>query len=108
MPSDAENLFFAAGGYIFLHDIEGEWSVFLNDTWAWACADCEDIPPEDYDEVAALFRHYGMAGVFWWVYQKRKTYPEFPDYKEMILCVDRMQQAKEDYNNRGKKEENTP
>ena len=80
----SEKLFAASGGY-FLYD-DG-WYVNLNDTWYYACADCEQINKNDYDIVADWFKKFGDAGVLYWVYTKRGNFPEIPKYKKLIELI---------------------
>ncbi len=86
--SEPERLFAASGEYyIFVREDDG-WSVFLNDTWYYACADGEEIPPCEYEKVADLFRRFGEAGVLYWVYKRRGHLPQIPRYRRRIEAVD--------------------
>lgn len=57
--TEPEKLFIAADDGCFYYN-DG-WHIFLNDTWYWACSDCEEIPKDKYEEVADLFRAFGRA-----------------------------------------------
>jgi len=85
--SEPERLFAASGEYyIFVREDDG-WSVFLNDTWYYACADLEPIPPCDYEKVADLFRRFGEAGVHYWVSVQRGYDPQIPRYERRVKAV---------------------
>lgn len=85
--TEIDKLFAAAGEYIFDQGEDKQWFVFLNDTWYWACSDCEEISAEEQNEVAGLFREYGRAGVIYWVTKKRGHASEFSPEKEMAIAV---------------------
>lgn len=80
--TEAEKLFRAMPNYFFY--FKGKWSVNLNDTWYYACADVEGIEPEEYDRLARYIIDYGYGGVLYWVYLKRKHMPDIP-YTERRL-----------------------
>lgn len=63
-------------------------AIDLNDTFFWACADCEEIPDECLVEVDDLYSRYGLCGVYYWVCKRRGTWKvEFKDIQRMIDFV---------------------
>lgn len=80
-------------GYIFNRDGDepgnvDEFLIILNDTWGWACADCEPIPEENLIEVAELFRRYGYCGLLYWAGKKQGvTRSEFEDINRFMDFV---------------------
>ncbi len=92
--TEPERLFAAVGKYLFWHEKEG-WEVFLNDTWHYACADCEPIPAEQYETVAGWFKRFGEAGVLYWVALQRGYDPEIPRYQNLVEMVRRQVAAPE-------------
>ena len=50
--------------------------VLMNDIFAWACADQEDITLEDIPLIYQLNKEYGYAGVIAWVSKKRGYEPQ--------------------------------
>lgn len=88
--SSSEKLFFYdySGEYdTFMYDQEGGWSVFLNDTWEYACADGEEIQKDQYNEVAKWYRNFGHAGVLYWVYLQRKYLPEITETRVLVETI---------------------
>ena len=86
MPVDLQppELFMVSEDFIKL---DGHWGVLLNDTWYWAGSDFEEIPDDEYRVVAELYRKFGRAGLFRWVYGRRGYFPAFDDCKDMIQAV---------------------
>jgi hypothetical protein len=67
---------------------DGSLEINLNDTWYWACSDCEVVSPQEMKAVARLFNKYGFAGILYWVYKKRNDeYTQFEDYNRFIDFV---------------------
>lgn len=67
---------------------DGKLSLNMNDTWAWACASMEPVPPEEVKEVARLFRRYGFAGLLYWVSKRNDDMrSEFQDINRRIDFV---------------------
>jgi len=56
----------------------------MNDTFHYACADCEIVESFEFKEVARLFKTYGGRGIDYWVAQKRGYNPEIPKYKQGV------------------------
>ena len=81
--SDPEKVFASDPG-VFEPRTKGGWMVNLSDTWYYACADCEDIEPEEYKDVAKWYRDYGYAGVLWWVFLKREHEPQVARPKKLV------------------------
>jgi len=61
-------LLLASGGCMLMG---GELVVNVNDTFAWGCADCEEVPEDKISEVANLYRQYGSVGPVYWVSKQR-------------------------------------
>lgn len=60
----------------------------MNDTWAWACADGEDVPDEELPRVAELFFQYGWCGILYWVSERNNHMrSEFEDINRFIAFV---------------------
>ena len=55
-------------------DMPGFW-LNVNDTFAYACADAEEVEPGSLPEVYDLWKHFGWEGVILWVWKKRKEDP---------------------------------
>ncbi len=72
------------------HYQEGEWCVFLNDTWYYASADAEEIPKDKEKEVADLFQKHGEDGVLYWVYKQRGHYPSIPSTLKQVKRIEAM------------------
>lgn len=65
------------------------YALNMNDTWAWACADCERVPPEEAPEVARLFETYGHHGLRYWVSKRNGGMrSEFHDVNRGIEFVE--------------------
>lgn len=85
-----------ASGYFFdpdedfedLPEMKGKIVMSLNDTFFWACADCEIVPDEEVEAVARLFRRYGGCGLYFWAAKKQgHEKVEFKDVQRMIDFV---------------------
>jgi len=69
----------------------------MNDTFAWGCADCEEIPKDKVKEVAQLYRRYGNMGLTYWVSKKRKwllpseSEKEFKHIRKEILRIRKLE-----------------
>jgi len=66
---------------------DGKFLLNMNDTFHYACSDCEEVKLEEYKEVARLFRTYGGSGIDYWVAQKRGYDPEIPAYRGNVKEV---------------------
>ncbi len=67
----------------------------VNDTFFYACADCEEVSPEEYRTVASFFKRYGFDGICYWVSIKRNIKSQIPEVQEEI---DRIAAAEEKRN----------
>jgi len=52
--------------------------LLMSDTFAYACADAEEVPPEAYPEITALWRGFGSDGLTAWVAKRRGCEPIEP------------------------------
>jgi hypothetical protein len=86
--STPERLFSADDGYTFRFNSEEGWLVSLGDTWYYACADDEPIPPAAYNEVLNWYHDYGRAGVLYWVYLQRKEMPRVPRAAKLVRAIE--------------------
>jgi hypothetical protein len=67
-----------ADGVIFgrgENDDEPPFVVNLSDTFTYACADGERIPPELLDEVVRIYREFGPVGCVCWAAARRNHEP---------------------------------
>jgi hypothetical protein len=81
----SEQFFASLDGYFDYSG--GKWWVELGDTWYYACADGEEIQPDEYKDVRDLFCLYGVDGVLFWVYKKRQHLPEIKSVAEQVERV---------------------
>lgn len=85
----------------FIQDMESEIQVInLNDTWAWACADC--VKPEDSElpEVARLYREYGWCGILYWAAEKQDIKrSEFEDTTRKLEFVRHEEAIRKEFEN---------
>ena len=70
-----------------INDDHGHYVLDMNDTFYYACADGEEVKPEEIKEVARLFRWYGFPGLNYWVAGKRGHDPEIPQHREEVEYV---------------------
>lgn len=84
---DLEHLFWlAARDYIFFSEYDdlGKWSngwcasILCNDTFGYACADCEELEPGNAEEVRKIADKYGWDGVTAWAAFRRGCEPIKP------------------------------
>lgn len=63
--------------------------INLNDTFYWACSDCQRVTDDELPRIAELFWRYGWCGVLYWVLvEKRKeNLVEFADVNRFIEFV---------------------
>lgn len=71
-------------GYVFVmdrsvgEDVKIAYSLNMNDTFAYACADCEDFELTDLDLIFDLYKKYSHHGVTAWAAVKRDDTPIKP------------------------------
>jgi hypothetical protein len=65
----------------------------LNDTFHYACADCEVVPPEEYAELKRLMVRYGQCGDTYWAATKRGYDPEIPRYCKWVEAVRALEES---------------
>jgi hypothetical protein len=56
--------------------------LLINDTFEYACSDCEDVTLEDLPLIRVMWREYGYEGLVAWVAKKRKIEP-IPEYRNI-------------------------
>ena len=61
--------------------------VNCGDTFAYACADAEDIPPGDEEKVKSIFEEWDWDGVVAWIALKRGYEPIAPFITEKYLAA---------------------
>jgi hypothetical protein len=66
----------------------------MNDTFAYACADCEEVPDDKINEVAKLFRLYGGAGLDYWVSEQRGYDPGIEKYAKEVKRIRKLEKKK--------------
>lgn len=54
----------------------GKFFLNMNDTFAWGCADAEEVPSDKLKEVVDLYRRYGCSGLIYWVAKRRGMDPD--------------------------------
>ncbi len=74
---------------------DGKFILNMNDTFCYG-ADCEEVEPEDYKELARLFRQYGCGGLDYWVAKKRGYDPERPEYREVVREIRSMERKRDE------------
>lgn len=69
--------------------------INLNDTWAWACSDCQKVEDEELPELAQLFWYYGYCGVLYWAAKKGGILAsQFLDINRFIEFVENEERIK--------------
>lgn len=61
--------------------------VNLNDTFAYACSDAEEIPNDQLEEIVRIYKRWGDVGLICWTARQRNEdpvveYTEDPVYQE--------------------------
>ena len=88
MHENAKQLLLAADIFFDADDGTPPWTINLNDTFGWGCADCEVVPEEELPRLAELFQRYGRCGMLYWVAERRKLrVVEFADINRFIAFV---------------------
>jgi hypothetical protein len=77
-------LFLQLSGAGWMQD--GKFVLCMNDTFAWGCADAEEVPKKDLHEVVELYHRFGCSGLAYWVAQKRGYDPD-PEMKDALWAV---------------------
>lgn len=86
--------------------LEGSFSVNLNmnDTFAFACGDSEEISVEDFDLMVPIIAKYGQSALTAYVAVKRDADPitcrcghDGPDYKAARAEVEALKNADKDF-----------
>ena len=67
---------------------EDKFYINLGDTFYYACADAEEVKPEEYHAVAMLFKRYGWDGAVYWASKKRNENSEIPSIQASIERVE--------------------
>jgi hypothetical protein len=69
----------------------------MNDVWAWACADGQEVPDDKLQEVADLFWRYGNCGILYWVSkQNHNCRSEFFDNNRFIDFVEQEEKLRKE------------
>lgn len=84
---DDDLLLFSADDETFRKNPDGSYSVFLNDTWYYACGDSEQIEPTDVATVAKWYRKFGRCGVYVWVADKRGHNSQIPKIAKLVDAI---------------------
>lgn len=82
-----KDLMFLSLADVGYFDEEHGFLLNMNDTFHYACSDCEEVSEEEAKEVVRLFSTYGYKGLDYWVAQKRGYDPEIPRYAERVKEV---------------------
>lgn len=66
-----------------LHEVTGarHWpavAVLCNDLFMWGMADCEEVEPALWSEIAAIHEEHGTWGLQVWVARRRRRIPQGP------------------------------
>jgi len=90
----AKKMLMASGLFFEAEDFEEDpetWDKFIlnmNDAWAWASPDCEEVKEDELPELARLFSTYGWCGVLYFVSQRNDDMrSEFLDNNRFIDFV---------------------
>ena len=76
MSGDLYLLLNYGGGFL----MDDKLHLNMNDTFAFACADCEEVPDDKIAEVASLYSRFGYCGLVYWVSKQRNwEMPYAPD-----------------------------
>jgi hypothetical protein len=82
-----KNLLFLSLADVGYFDEEYGFMLNMNDTFHYACSDCEEVSEEEAKEVVRLFCTHGYKGLEYWVAEKRGYDPEIPHYLERVKEV---------------------
>lgn len=94
-------LLYADAGWM----IDGILYLNMNDTFAWACADAEEVPMDQIKEVARLYRWYGTDGLNYWVSKKRNW--EVSEFGDVQKGIKRVRKSEEKYHRTQQNEKKT-
>jgi len=76
----------------------------MNDVWAWACADGEEVPDDELPRLATLFYRYGWCGVLYWVSERNENMrSEFCDNNRHIDFVRHEEAIRKEFPNSNKR-----
>ena len=75
-------LYYTGAGWI----MKDKFCLCMNDTFAWGCADGEDVPFSKLQEVVDLYHRYGDSGLTYWVAEQR-GYDPHPEMKYHLDAV---------------------
>lgn len=96
----ARDLLQRAGLFFDADDCEFANMLNLNDVFAPACSDGEDVPDCELPRLAELFWRYGWCGVLYWVSEERNgCRSEFCDVSRAIEFVRHEERIRRDYPN---------
>lgn len=67
-------------------------ALLLSDTFGYACADAENVRPDQCAEVASIYRKYGYLGLVCWAAKQRNMgpvieYTEDPQYQKTWIAL---------------------
>ena len=99
----AKKLLMAAEVFFDAEDLEEDPETFskyilnMNDVWAWALSDCEEVAEEELPELGQLFFDYGWPGILYWVSKKNDGMrSEFLDNNRFIDFVTHEEKLKKE------------
>lgn len=73
-----------------------EYLLIVNDTFDYACADCEEVGSEDLGEVTRLFKTYGYGGLTYWVSKKRNEKSNIPQVQSCIEEISLLEEKRKE------------
>lgn len=67
---------------------QGTLVINCGDTFAYACADAEELPFDKIEEVKALYKQYGYSGLVAWIAKRRQCEP-IREWQNEAYCAAR-------------------
>jgi len=74
---------------------DGRLILNMNDIFAYACADAEEVLPDEMPELGHLARMYGHAGITYWVSKKRNEIPNIPLYRDEVEAITKLEKLRD-------------
>lgn len=91
--SDRNILFLLLTGECWLNQ-ENRLLLNMNDTFAYACADCEEVPEGKVEEIISLYKRHGNNGLIYWVAKQRGEDPGVPEYRKEVQRIRKLEKRR--------------